>query len=83
MAVGYLGTNKVNSVLYLTISVGFSGMVMAGFNINHIDIAPQYAGVLMGITNLAATIPGIVGPLVAKTIAHKVRIQPLPLSYIQ
>ena len=27
----------------------------------------------MGITNSAATIPGIVGPLVAKTIAHKVR----------
>ena len=44
----------------------------AGFNINHIDIAPQYAGVLMGITNSVGTIPGILGPLVAETIAHKV-----------
>ncbi len=71
--VGYLGSDKLNSVSLLTVSVGFCGLAMAGFNLNHIDIAPQYAGVLMGITNFAATIPGIIGPLVAKTIAHKVR----------
>ena len=70
--VGYVGSSKLNSVLYLSFSVGFSGMAMAGFNINHIDLAPQYAGILMGITNSVATIPGIIGPLIAKTIAHKV-----------
>ena len=72
MAAGYLGSSKLDSVFFLTFSVGLSGMAAAGFNINHVDIAPQYAGVLMGITNLAATIPGIIGPLVAKSIAHKV-----------
>ena len=70
--VGYVGTSKFNSVLYLSFSVGFSGMAITGFHINHIDLAPQYAGVLMGITNSVATIPGIIGPLIAKTIAHKV-----------
>ena len=28
---------------------------------NHLDIAPRYADVLMGITNTAGTIPGIIG----------------------
>ena len=49
-------------VVLLCIAVGASGFPMAGFNVNHLDIAPQYAGVLMGITNTAATIPGFVAP---------------------
>ena len=28
----------------------------------------------MGLSNMAATIPGIVGPIVTKAIGHKVRI---------
>ena len=28
---------------------------------NHIDIAPRYAGILMGLSNTFATIPGIIG----------------------
>ena len=45
---------------------------MSGFGCNHLDIAPRYAGVLMGLTNGVATISGIVGPYVAKAIAVKV-----------
>lgn len=69
---GYFGRTKLDAVLYLSVSVGCSAMAMAGFNINHIDLAPRYAGILMGITNLVATIPGIVAPLVAKVIAKEV-----------
>ena len=57
------------------------GLAQAGFNINHIDIAPRFAGVLMGITNCAATIPGIVAPTVAKYIAQKVSIRNGNLLY--
>ena len=72
IAVGYLGNSKLVTVSLMTFAVGFSGACQAGFSINHVDIAPQYAGVLMGITNTAGTIPGILGPLVAKSIAHQV-----------
>jgi hypothetical protein len=34
----------------------------AGWGVNHLDIGPRYAGVLMGITNTVATIPGFVAP---------------------
>ena len=72
LVTGYFGRKKLDSVIYLTISVGGVGLAQAGFIINHIDIAPRFAGILMGITNTAATIPGIVAPLVAKYIAQKV-----------
>ncbi len=57
------------AVLCLTASVGGNGFSMAGFNINHLDIAPHFAGVLMGITNGIGTIPGFVGPQVAAQLA--------------
>lgn len=33
-----------------------------GYGSNHLDIAPEYAGVLMGLTNTVATIPGVTAP---------------------
>lgn len=71
---GYFGTSDVTAVLYLTIAVGSLGLALSGFNCNHLDIAPRYGGVLMGLSNMMATIPGIVGPYVAKAIAHQVQL---------
>ena len=36
----------------------------AGFSINHLDIAPQYAAILMGVSNTIGTIPGIISPAI-------------------
>lgn len=35
-----------------------------GFIANHVDIAPKHAGVLFGISNTFATLPGIFAPYV-------------------
>ena len=56
----------------MTGALGSSGLGVAGFNSNHLDIAPNYAGILMGITNTAGTIPGILAPFTAKMIASAV-----------
>ena len=55
-------------ICLLCIAVGASGFPFAGFNVNHLDIAPKYAGVLMGITNTAATIPGFLAPMLTDDI---------------
>ncbi|KAK2181869.1 hypothetical protein NP493_378g02034 [Ridgeia piscesae] len=49
-------------VVMLAIAVGFSGFQYGGFLVNHVDIAPRYAGLLFGISNTAATLPGIIAP---------------------
>lgn len=73
--VGYTGDWKI-VIVFLTISVGMNGFVYSGFFVNHLDIAPQYASVLMGISNTIATLPGILSPLLTGVIVkHQVSAQ--------
>ncbi|XP_073992597.1 sialin-like isoform X2 [Rhodnius prolixus] len=50
-------------VTCLTVAVGFGGSAFAGFSVNPLDIAPQYASILMGFSNTVATLPGILSPM--------------------
>ncbi len=49
------------AVALVTISACSGAMSLAAFGINHLDVGPRYAGILMGISNTAATVPGIIG----------------------
>lgn len=65
-------TSVVSCVVFLTIAVGLGGFAWSGFSVNHLDIAPPHASVLMGISNTVATLPGIISPpLAGAIITHK------------
>lgn len=68
VAAGYTNCDYFLAIAFLTISSSLGGISASGFNINHLDIAPSYAGVLLGITNSFATIPGMVGPVIARSL---------------
>jgi ACS family sodium-dependent inorganic phosphate cotransporter len=53
--------STTTSVLLMCGALGALGFTWSGFLPNHLDIAPRFAGVLMGITNTAGTVPGIIG----------------------
>lgn len=58
-------TQPFVGVLLLTIGVGTMGFVnSAGYGVNINEIGGQYAGILYGVSNTFATIPGIVAPYV-------------------
>lgn len=59
------------AVALLTISVGINAATYLGFQVNHIDLAPDHAGVLMGITNCAANIMAIIAPLAVGYIVNE------------
>lgn len=63
LMVGYY-VKKAEAIAFLILGVGFSGLNATGYAVNHLDLAPRYAGVLMGITNTFATIPGFLSPMV-------------------
>ncbi|KAM8974061.1 vesicular glutamate transporter 3 isoform 2-T2 [Pelodytes ibericus] len=63
LVVGYSHT-KVIAISFLVLAVGFSGFAISGFNVNHLDIAPRYASILMGISNGVGTLSGMVCPLI-------------------
>ncbi|CAM1304127.1 Uncharacterised protein g3683 [Pycnogonum litorale] len=65
-------TSTVQAIVFLAFAVGMDGFAVSGYNVNHLDISPKYAGILMGITNTAATIPGIVTPVFkGAVVVHK------------
>jgi len=41
-----------------------------GFNVNHLDIAPRYASILMGMSNGIGTIAGLICPIVIDNITQ-------------
>ncbi|XP_071954981.1 vesicular glutamate transporter 1-like [Antedon mediterranea] len=59
------------AIICMTIAVGSSGFAISGFNVNHLDIAPRYASILMGITNSAGTLAGILCPLITTNITSE------------
>ena len=50
------------AITCISLSLGCGGFAWAGFSVNHLDVAPQYAAILMGISNTLGTIPGIISP---------------------
>ena len=54
-------TIATEALLLMCGALGFIALTWSGFVPNHLDIAPRYADVLMGITNTAGTVPGIIG----------------------
>ncbi|RVE46573.1 hypothetical protein evm_008760, partial [Chilo suppressalis] len=68
MVLAAYATTATSCVAFLTVAVGLGGFAWAGFSVNHLDIAPPHASVLMGISNTIATLPGIVSPPLAGAI---------------
>lgn len=60
--------SPVASIAYLTIAVGMSGFAISGFNVNHLDIAPRYASILMGMSNGFGTFAGMLCPVVVENL---------------
>ncbi|XP_044734468.1 vesicular glutamate transporter 1-like [Chrysoperla carnea] len=59
----------------LTFGVAFSGFAISGFNVNHLDIAPRYASILMGMSNGIGTVAGLICPIVIDHITKENRIE--------
>uniref|UniRef100_A0A8C2GPU4 Solute carrier family 17 member 8 n=1 Tax=Cyprinus carpio TaxID=7962 RepID=A0A8C2GPU4_CYPCA len=75
LVVGYSHTRAV-AISFLILAVGFSGFAISGFNVNHLDIAPRYASILMGISNGVGTLSGMVCPLIVGALTkHKTRLE--------
>lgn len=66
----FVGCDQTLSIVALCLSVGFNGAIYSGYQVNHVDLSPNYAGTLMGITNMFANISGFVTPYVTGAITE-------------
>lgn len=60
IAIHYVHTANA-ALACLVLAIGTQGLALSGYGVNHLDISPRCAGLLMGLSNTAATIPGILG----------------------
>jgi len=65
-------TQTALAVVLLISAVTMSGFVYSGYFVNHMDIAPQYAGTLMGISNGIGAMSGFIAPYIAATVTESV-----------
>ncbi len=54
-------TTIPGAILLMCCTLGLGAFALSGFGVNHLDIGPRYAGILLGFSNTAGTIPGILG----------------------
>lgn len=56
-------TSATGAIILLTAALGLNSGVYTGFITNHMDLAPNFAGTLIGITNSLSNVTSILGPL--------------------
>ncbi|ESO94691.1 hypothetical protein LOTGIDRAFT_54049, partial [Lottia gigantea] len=72
IALGYIDcTQPYIAVILLILGVALTGPQYSGFTVNHVDLAPAYAGILYGFSNSVAAITGFLSPLVVGAITSK------------
>ena len=54
----------------MIVAVTAFGSMFSGVFSNHTDIASNFAGTLMAVTNMVATIPGFLVPALVGTMTH-------------
>ncbi|XP_039955088.1 sialin-like [Bactrocera tryoni] len=62
---GFLHTDQADlAIILLTLTVTVSTVTHFGFQANHLDLSPHFAGTLMGIANSASNMMSVIAPLV-------------------
>ncbi|XP_067655169.1 vesicular glutamate transporter 2-like [Haliotis asinina] len=57
--------SKVAVIVFLTFGVGFGGLAVSGWQINHYDLSTRHASFLVGVTSTIGVMGAIAAPLVA------------------
>ncbi|XP_011178018.1 putative inorganic phosphate cotransporter [Zeugodacus cucurbitae] len=62
---GYMTREQSDlAIILLTFTVGMNSAAHLGFQVNHIDLTPNFAGTLVGMTNSASHVASSIAPLV-------------------
>ncbi|OWR51480.1 inorganic phosphate co-transporter, partial [Danaus plexippus plexippus] len=59
------GCDPAATVAILAVGVGLNGGIYSGFKVNHLDVSPRFAGILMAFTNCLANLTGLLAPIIA------------------
>lgn len=67
----FTGCNDTATIALLTLAITMQGALYTGFFVNPLDIASNFSGTILGITNAFGTIPGWLAPLIAGALTRE------------
>ncbi|XP_076465593.1 vesicular glutamate transporter 3-like [Babylonia areolata] len=68
----YFAEDYITAIILLCVGVGLSGFAMSGYQVNPLDLTPQYAALVTGIGRVG-TIGGILSTMVAAELVDHTR----------
>ncbi|EDW01195.1 putative inorganic phosphate cotransporter [Drosophila grimshawi] len=69
IGLGYMTADqKSGAIVLLTLAVGINAACFCGYLVNHMDLSPNFAGPMMGITNGLAGVTSIIAPLIVGAV---------------
>lgn len=72
VAASYSGCHRLLVVAMFTLGMSFMGTFYSGIKANSLDIAPNYAGVVMAIANGLGGLAGVIGPYIVGVLTPNV-----------
>ncbi|XP_061393380.1 sialin-like [Musca vetustissima] len=64
VALAYFGHNSTAAIVLLTVATMFHGAVSSGPLASIVDIAPNFAGIVLGISGMIGVLPGFISPYI-------------------
>ncbi|XP_030754260.1 putative inorganic phosphate cotransporter isoform X1 [Sitophilus oryzae] len=71
MAASYAGCNTTLAVWMFTVAMGFMGTFYCGMKVNALDLSPNFAGIIMAITNGIGAGAGIITPYLTGALTEE------------
>ncbi|KAH8240341.1 hypothetical protein KR038_004132 [Drosophila bunnanda] len=64
LALAYFGYNATAAILLVTLATMFHGAVSSGPLASMVDLSPNYAGIVLGVSGMIGGMPGFISPLI-------------------
>ncbi|XP_069705481.1 sialin-like [Periplaneta americana] len=71
LGLGLSGCNSTAAIICLTAATGVSGAVSTGPLPSFVDISPNFASIMLGISNMVSVIPGFVSPFIVGILTYQ------------
>ncbi|XP_068215245.1 sialin-like [Palaemon carinicauda] len=75
VAVGYVGCNTLLAVILFPVSAACLGAIGAGHLANHLDLTPNFAGTVLGVSNTIAFSISMLAPIIVGALTPEQSLQ--------
>ncbi|EDV36790.1 uncharacterized protein Dana_GF11776 [Drosophila ananassae] len=70
LALAYFGYNATAAILLVTVATMFHGAVSSGPLASMVDLSPNYAGIVLGVSGMIGGMPGFISPWIVGQLTN-------------